>query len=54
MIECPECSGTGSFSPTPNPGDGFECALCGGAGELPWPIKPGDKPGKSASWKYEK
>lgn len=52
MVECPECSGTGWFSPTNHHEDGWECRLCGGCGELPWPRAEGDKPGRSATWTH--
>ncbi len=51
VVECPECGGTGVFGPTSDPADDFECVLCGGEGELPWPRADGDRPGRSATWK---
>ncbi len=58
MIECPECEGSGWFSPVSRDdqtcrASGWLCCLCGGEGELPWPRAPGDNPGKSATWKLE-
>ena len=37
MPECPECFGSGWFSPTDSLWDRWECLLCGGLGKVPWP-----------------
>lgn len=42
LPKCPECDGTGWFSPTimhdtGTDRNGWECFLCGGLGAAPWP-----------------
>lgn len=49
VVECPECEGSGRFGPGLD-SDDWECVLCGGSGELPWPRADGDRPGRSATW----